>query len=193
MKQVHVFDIDGTITTSEGLLKDVTSYIGSKVELEDLVEYNIAESLHLMRFIDEGSMFDDVEFFKHYANNYLMNSPAHEGVLEYINRLKELGHEVWFLTARQTVNEGKTKVLFKNLGIPFHNVIHTDGAKNKYKYLVELNATHFYEDRPDTIEYVSENLKSINLFCVDYPYNRYVQDMENVTVIRSWNELLDPR
>lgn len=192
-RQVHVFDIDGTVTTCDGLLKDLGKYLNRDIKLSDLVRYSLSESMYLMGHIGDKNELDEADFFSNHADNYFTNSPSHEGVLDYIEELKHDGHDVWFLTARKPVDEPKTVELFGRLGLDYNNVIHASSAGNKLTYLTQLGATHFYEDKPETIFGTVTDLPFIKVYCVPYPYNVYVHALYNVTVVHDWKSLRSRR
>ena len=80
--------------------------------------------------------------------------------------------------------------LFQKHGIPYENVIHCNGAANKLDILKMLKATHLYEDRLETMQEVHSKLPIIKQYCVPYPYNKPIEQIKEITIIRNWRDLL---
>lgn len=188
MKEVHVFDIDGTVTGIDVLLQCLTSYVGSEVKPEHLTKYSLQDAMYENKFVTSSKLFCNKEFFNDCAKEYLMNADMKPYFMDYLNMLKREGHEVYFMTARSPEREPLTKQLFKNLGIPYENVIHTGHAVNKLDELRELGATHFYDDHPVTVLSAAEYIE--NVYCPKYKYNEHLEAIESIVVFDSWKDLL---
>ena len=132
----------------------------------------------------------DSRFNKYYKNvledcKPLPNSP------EIINKLKEEGNDIYFISARLTSildcnAEELTIDNFKKHNIPYDKLI--IGAYNKLDYCKDNNIDVFIDDSIEVLEELSKN--GIKCYLMTSRINEFV-DNGNIKRVYSWQELYD--
>ena len=110
---------------------------------------------------------------------------------EVIRKLKDTGHEIYFITARLTsVNGCDTETITKNTlnnnDIPYDCLI--INASDKLKYCVENKIDIFIEDSFETCKTLEEN--GIKTYLMTTKMNEAI-DTGNIERVFSWDELYE--
>lgn len=183
-------DIDGVLTDMERFLSDY----GSKYNVENGLELNINEVDY-----DEGKTFSwteqgTIKFWNKYLVYYATKYPARTFASEVIKKLKEEGHEIYIVTARNdyglpTKYIGKMKEIvnqwLKDNDIVYDKIIYTEDSK--LPYCVGNYIELMIEDSPKQVEFISEKIPT---FCYNADYNKGVEG-ENITRVYSWYDIYD--
>lgn len=181
-------DIDGVLTDMERFIIDY----GTKF----CVENNLPLDLKL-GFYDESKSFDWTEeqtekFWNAYIMYYAKEYAPREFTAEVIKKLKEEGHEIYIVTARNDYgvpveHHGEMKAIveewLKDNDICYDKVIFTEG--NKLPYCVGNYIELMIEDCPEQIINISSKIPT---FCFNNEYNKEVEG-ENITRVYTWYDV----
>lgn len=214
IRTIHMFDIDATITTLDGIV-DVVQELYPNFKEEHLIDYDVRNSLIKSGFIDEESDFNTYELMRKHPLMFLDGEPR-EWIKEYLEAIVDAQEEVQFVTARYYTNKRYNHTLsWSNKHFPTvpisksnlhfmkanHKAYHAikpllDANKNKVETKVIL-----YEDKVENLQETLElynkmdNLLNISeygtleLYKVHTPYNAHYTPKE-VKTIKSWKELI---
>ena len=184
-------DIDGVLTDMERFLADY----GSKFCVENDISLNI-ENIEY----DEFKTFNwteeqGIKFWNEYIIYYATKYPARDLASEVINKLKEEGHEIYIITARNDYGVPKEYIgkmrdeivprWLKENEIPYNKIIYTEGSK--LPYVVGNYIELMIEDSPINIVDISSKVPT---FCYNNLYNKDVKG-ENITRVYSWYDIYD--
>ena len=110
------------------------------------------------------------------AGNYFLELDPLEGAVEYINKLKEEGNEIYFITRRQNTLKMKhmTKKWLKKQGFKYDKVFFY--IKDKGKFGSELGLDLFIDnDEKNVYEAEEYGIKS---YLMETKYNKEISDLE---------------
>lgn len=184
-------DIDGVLTDMERFLADY----GSKFCVENDISLNI-ENIEY----DEFKTFNwteeqGIKFWNEYIIYYATKYPARDLASEVIKKLKEEGHEIYIITARNDYGVPKEYIgkmrdeivprWLKENEIPYSKIIYTEGSK--LPYVVGNYIELMIEDSPINIVDISSKVPT---FCYNNLYNKDVKG-ENITRVYSWYDIYD--
>ena len=183
-------DIDGVLTNIERFIIDY----GSKFCIENNIPLQIKTGIY-----DEQETFgwteqQTIKFWNEYIVYYATEYPAREFAADIIKKLKEEGHEIYLLTARNNYGVPSTHLdrmpelvsgWLKKNDIPYDKIIYTEGSK--LPYCVGNYLDVMVEDKPSNILEVSTQVPVINF--VSY-YNINVEG-NNITKAYSWYDVYD--
>lgn len=184
-------DIDGVLTDMERFLADY----GSKFCVENDISLNI-ENIEY----DEFKTFNwteeqGIKFWNEYIIYYATKYPARDLASEVIKKLKEEGHEIYIITARNDYGVPKEYIgkmrdeivprWLKENEIPYNKIIYTEGSK--LPYVVGNYIELMIEDSPINIVDISSKVPT---FCYNNLYNKDVKG-ENITRVYSWYDIYD--
>lgn len=183
-------DIDGVITDIERFIADY----GTKYCKENNLPINIKAGEY-----DEFKTFNwteeqGIKFWNEYIVYYATEYPARDFASEVIQKLKEEGHEIYIVTARNDYGVpkeyiGKMKDFvsqwLKDNNISYDKIIYTEGSK--LPYCVGNYIELMIEDSPENIKDVSTK---IPVLCFDCNYNRNIEG-KNITRVYSWYDVYD--
>lgn len=183
-------DIDGVIT-------DIGRYIldyGTKFCCESGIKFE----LHPEEY-DEWKMLEITEeqaekFWNKYLTYYATKGKPRKCVSEVIQRLKEQGHEIYIITARNEEGlppetYGTMQLMVKEWlaenDIIYDKLIFTNGSK--LPYCLENNIDIMIEDSPYNLRDIATK---VPVLCFDNSYNRDVNE-KNITRVYSWYDILE--
>ena len=184
-------DIDGVLTDMERFLADY----GSKFCVENNISLNI-ENIEY----DEFKTFNwteeqGIKFWNEYIIYYATKYPARDLASEVIKKLKEEGHEIYIITARndycvpkEYIGKMRDEIVprwLKENEIPYNKIIYTEGSK--LPYVVGNYIELMIEDSPINIVDISSKVPT---FCYNNLYNKDVKG-ENITRVYSWYDIYD--
>ncbi|HAM81923.1 5' nucleotidase, NT5C type [Ornithinibacillus bavariensis] len=103
---------------------------------------------------------------------YFTDCPAFPGAVETVNRLVELGHEVFYITARPKKHGERTKQWMIEQGFPIHTGHFFYGMEDheKIHIIKDLHLDYYVDDKPAILETLSK--EPIKLYLKDQSYNR---------------------
>lgn len=179
----------------DGVLNDVGEWHYS-CGYKYCIENNINRGFHPEKYmIEEQFELTDEEnytFWKEYIFDLMVSIPTRPYAAKVLGLLKELGHEIVILTARDnrfltnqyenTMNFYVEEWLNKN-NIPYDEIIAGPGSKkdkcikNKLDFMVE--------DKASNVIKISD---VIPVLCFDAPYNQGIEK-DNVTRVYSWYQI----
>lgn len=181
-------DIDGVLTDCERFMIDY----GSKYCVENSLPIDIKLGEY-----DDTKMFncseeDAMGFWKTYVIEYFENYKIRDFAADVINKLKQEGHEIYIITARneygvpieyrEKIKEITEKWLAKN-NVPYDKIIYSEGSK--LPYCVGNYIEVMIEDSPRNIVEISSKIPVIS-------YNNYWNEKiegENIIKVHSWYEV----
>ena len=110
---------------------------------------------------------------------------------EIINKLKEEGHKIIFITARLTNikncnTEEITKTTFEKYNIPYDKIIMN--VDSKLEFCKQNNVEIFIDDSFETCKKLQEN--GIKSYSMNSKMNQFV-DNDNIERVFSWNEIYE--
>lgn len=183
-------DIDGVLTDIERFILDY----GSKFCYENNIPFQIKEGIY-----DEQATFgwteeQTIKFWNDYIVYYATEYPARDFASDIVKKLKENGHEIILLTARNnygvpTSHLDKMPELvsewLKKKDIPYDRIIYTEGSK--LPYCVGNYIDVMIEDKPENIIDVATKIPVIN-FVSNYNIN---VTGDNIRKAYSWYDVYD--
>jgi hypothetical protein len=135
---------------------------------------------------------ENYKFWKEYIFDVMVSIPVRPYASSIINNLRDMGHEIVILSARDnryltnqyanTMNFYVEEWLNKN-NIEYDDII--TGSGDKRLKCLENNIDVMIEDKASNVLKIS---KDIPVLCFDAPYNRNV-DNENITRVYSWYQI----
>ncbi len=183
-------DIDGVLTDIERFIVDY----GTKFCIENNLPIEIEAG-----YYDEAKAFhwteeQTLKFWNEYIVFYATKYPIRDFASEVIHKLKEEGHEIYIVTARNEYGMpdeyyGKMRELvdtwLKENNIYYDKIIYTEGSK--LPYCVGNYVELLIEDSPKQVQNVAEKLP---VFCFDNQYNKEISG-KNITRVYSWYDVYD--
>lgn len=183
-------DIDGVLTDIERFVADY----GTKFCIENNLPINIKSGEY-----DEYKTFNwteekAIEFWNKYIIYYATKYQAREFASEVIQKLKEEGHEIYLITARNDYGVpkeyiGKMKEIvpqwLKDNNICYDKIIYTEGSK--LPYCVGNYIELMIEDWDKNVKEISIK---IPVLCFDCGYNKNIKG-KNITRVYSWYDVYD--
>lgn len=180
-------DIDGVLTDFEKWQLEV----GSKF----FIKYNkniVNSSGYDSKDVFEATEEMDSLFWHDYLYDYARNEPARKFAGEVIDKLKNMGYEIYIITARYLTNRndelGKgmrnivTKWLEEN-NINYNKIIFS--PEDKLEICKENNINIMIEDKVENINNIS---KIIPVVCFNASYNK-VCDGKNIYRAYTWYDV----
>lgn len=180
MRKLNIgIDIDDTVTdTFEYLMPLVAEYFN--LDLNYLEENNISYTS-----LPEDIKDREVEFGKVYYDEAILNVPIKQNVSKYINMIKELGHNIIFITARSdrtnTDPVGDSKKYFDKYNILYDDVICT---LDKVKVCKENNIDLFIDDSINNCTNIS--CAGIDVLLFESKINKHCDLFRRVS---NWEEI----
>ena len=174
-------DIDDTVSkTNEKLIEVALDYDKKRVKGKGFRDPNAYSFMEMFYW----NVMDVDTFMKTFrAGNYFLELDPIEGAQEYINRLYNKGHEIYFITRRQNKIRMKmmTKKWLKKNGFKYNKVFFH--VRDKGKFGAELGLDYFI-DNEETNVYAAQEY-GIKSFLMSTNYNKKVKDLDRVN---SWEE-----
>lgn len=181
----------------DGVLNDVGEWHYS-CGFKFCIENDIKRGFHPEKYmIEEQFELTDEEnykFWKEYIFDLMVSIPTRPYAAKALGLIKELGHEIVILTARDnrfltnqyenTMNFYVEEWLNKN-NIPFDEIIAGPGSKKDK--CIKNNIDIMVEDKASNVIKISD---VIPVLCFDTPYNLDV-DKDNVKRVYSWYQIYD--
>lgn len=182
MKQLNIgIDIDDTITnTFDYLMPYVADFFN--MELDYLKEYNISYTT-----LKDDMKEKELELARTVYDNVVLDAPLKEDAYEYLNKLKNDGHKLYFITAR--TNEvykdakGITTEYLNKHNIPYDEVICT---RDKATACKENNIDLFIDDSINHCTKV--NKEGIEVLLFNCKSNKHFDGFRKVY---NWKEVLE--
>lgn len=103
---------------------------------------------------------------------YYTDCPPFRGAVEALTKLAELGHEIYYITARPKEHGERTKIWLQERGFPVQDEQFFYGMQDHEKIHIirDLNLDYYVDDKPAILQTLAN--KGINLFLKDQSYNR---------------------
>ncbi len=181
-------DIDGVLTDIEQFIIDY----GLKFCYENNLSYRIKSNEY-----DEAKALciseENVDkFWNKYMKYYAKEYRARDFASEVIKKLKEYGHEIYIVTARNEYgltgdDYGKMKKFVKEWlkknNIYYDKIVHTE--ETKLPYCVGNYIDIMIEDKPENIKQVATKMP---VLCYNCSYNADIKG-KNITRVYSWYDI----
>lgn len=208
-----VFDIDDTITKeTEFMLEYAPKYLKKKYNIDVTMKnpngYNVSEVFGLREMFNEEFLSEEeVEQKCTKATNDFWNSnyikymfyPLKKGAAKSINRLKEQGCNIYFLSMRGKKTKEKdtkfnefirlkvvpflTKMQLKLNGIHYNQLKLVQTESEKLEFIKKIKPSFVLDDQVSLLERVPETTQAI---CVTAPHNQQMEISEKITRISSY-------
>lgn len=181
-------DIDGVLTDIERFVVDY----GSKFCVEKGIPIKIKEGEYDEKDSFGWSEEQSLEFWNTYLEYYVTKYKTREFATEIIHKLRQEGHEIYIITARNEwglppKSVGKMRQFvekwLEDEKIEYDRLIYTEGSK--LKYCVGNYIDVMIEDCPQNIIDISSKIKVLCYHCI---YNHKVKG-KNIERVYSWNEI----
>lgn len=183
---------DTTVVTVESMVK-----YGDKYDTEVLNREAKKDNLgrikdrYYMNALYGWTEEEKFAFFDMYYKNVLEECYPLSNASEIINKLKQEGNEIIFITARLTnikncETENITKETFRKYNIPYDKLIMN--VDDKLKFCKENGVEVFIEDSYETCKSLQEN--GIKAYLMTTKMNRNIVD-EKIERVSSWNEVYE--
>ena len=179
----------------DGVLNDIGEWhysCGFKFCIENNIDRGFNPYKYMME--DQFNLNDEenYKFWKEYIFDLMVSVPTRPYAGKVLSLLKEMGHEIVILTARDnrfltnqyanTMNFYVEEWLNKN-SIPYDEII--TGAGSKKDKCIKNKLDIMIEDKASNVEKISE---IIPVLCFDAPYNLHI-NKDNVTRVYSWYQI----
>lgn len=183
-------DIDGVLVDVERFMSDY----GTKYCIENNLPIEIGEIYYDAAKTFNWTEEQDIKFWNKYMVYYATKYKAREFASEIIKKLKEEGHEIYIVTARNEYglignDYGKMKQFvskwLEDNEIYYDKIIYTEGSK--LPYCVGNYIEVMIEDAPENVEDISSK---IPVLCYDCKYNEKIEG-KNITRVYSWYDIYD--
>lgn len=183
---------DTTVVTVESMVK-----YGDKYDTEVLNREAKKDNLgkikdrYYMKALYGWTEEEKFAFFDMYYKNVLEECYPLPNASEIINKLKQEGNEIIFITARLTnikncETENITKETFRKYNIPYDKLIMN--VDDKLKFCKENDVEVFIEDSYETCKNLQEN--GIKAYLMTTKMNRNIVD-DKIERVSSWNEVYE--
>lgn len=180
MKKLNIgIDIDDTITyTFDYLMPFLAEYFN--LDLEYLKENNISYTS-----LPDDIKDREVEFGKIYYDDAILKVPVREDAIYFINKLKEEGHNIIFVTAR-TTRINKDPIGDSKKYLDGHNILYDDlfCTTDKVSICKEKNIDLFIDDSINNCTNIS-NI-GIDVLLFDSKINKHCNDFRRVN---NWEDV----
>ena len=181
-------DIDGVLTNIEEFVADY--------EIKFCYENNLSYRVNLNEYDDGKALGISAEncekFWNKYLKYYATEYRARDFASEVIKKIKEDGHEIYIVTARNEWgltgdDYGKMKEFVKGWleknDIYYDKIVHTEGSK--LPYCVGNYIDIMIEDNPENVKEISTR---IPVLCYNCTYNTDIKG-KNITRVYSWYDI----
>ncbi|MBR3881791.1 MAG: hypothetical protein IKJ36_00820 [Clostridia bacterium] len=183
---------DTTVVTVESMVK-----YGDKYDTEVLNREAKKDNLgrikdrYYMKALYGWTEEEKFAFFDMYYKNVLEECYPLPNASEIINKLKQEGNEIIFITARLTnikncETENITKETFRKYNIPYDKLIMN--VDDKLKFCKENDVEVFIEDSYETCKSLQEN--GIKAYLMTTKMNRNIVD-DKIERVSSWDEVYE--
>lgn len=179
----------------DGVLNDIGEWhysCGFKFCIENHIDRGFDPHKYMMEEQFNLTDAENYKFWKEYIFDLMVSIPTRPYAGKVLNLLKEMGHEIVILTARDnrfltnqyanTMNFYVEEWLNKN-SIPYDEIISGPGSKKDKCIKNKLDI--MIEDKASNVEKISD---VIPVLCFDAPYNLHV-NKDNVTRVYSWYQI----
>jgi len=130
----------------------------------------------------------DFEGFKEYAlknyNDIIPNSPLKKGVIKYIKKLRKRGHQIIFITGRDTTEfEDPYKITYDYLNknkVPYDKLL--VNRLDKGNVCVEENIDIYFDDEP--INYKNVEAKGVEVYLFTKYSNELLDGYKRINSIK---------
>ncbi len=181
-------DIDGVLTNIEEFIADY--------EVKFCYENNLSYRVNLNEYDEAKALGISAEncekFWNKYLKYYATEYRARDFASEVIKKLKEDGHEIYIVTARNEWgligdDYGKMKEFVKEWlkknNIYYDKIVHTE--ETKLPYCVGNYIDIMIEDKPENVKEISTKMP---VLCYNSNYNADIKG-KNITRVYSWYDI----
>ena len=181
-------DIDGVLTNIEEFIADY--------EVKFCYENNLSYRVNLNEYDEAKALGISAEncekFWNKYLKYYAKEYRARDFASEVIKKLKEEGHEIYIVTARNEWgltgdDYGKMKQFVKEWlkknNIYYDKIVYTE--ETKLPYCVGNYIDIMIEDKPENVKEISTKMP---VLCYNCNYNADVKG-KNITRVYSWYDI----
>jgi len=178
-------DIDNTICNTS----DFFASIAENYDRNILHKNNVINYDKIVPRSDDWSKEELASFIENYFNKESINIPIKEDAVTYINKLKELGYEIVFITNRGIKEDDHTDLIvteyLEKNNIPYDNIV--TKSNDKYMYLDDCD--YFIDD---AIHNCEDAVEKTNTKVIMIGTNK-TKDYNNDKIFKAsnWQEIYD--
>lgn len=167
------FDIDDTLlNVREQAFHIYNKKLNKQISIEEFHRIERLEIHEPFGMNDEqgNQMWKDTE-----EEIYFSNIQPFPGAIEFLHKLVEDGHEIFYITARFKHLGERTKEWLKENGFPVKDDNFFWGMKDQEKinFIKRLELDYYFDDSPYVLQTLLE--ESTKVYIKDQPYNRDIQ------------------
>ncbi len=181
---------DTTVLTVDSMIKYADIY-DTKVLKRNGINGNLGliKDRYYLQALYGWTQEEKFAFFDLYYKNILEECTIMKNANKIIQKLKEEGHEIYFITARldnikNCNTEQITKDALEKNDIPYDKLI--INASDKLKVCMEENIELFIEDSYDTCRKLTDN--NIKSILMTTKMNEKIED-NDITRVNNWDEI----
>ena len=117
---------------------------------------------------------------------YFNECPPFEGAVELLQELVNDGHEIFYITSRNSEFCEQTRSWMKKKGFPVQDEHFYCGMKDEEKIqtIHSLQLDYYFDDKPAVLETLFD--VATKVYIIDQSYNQHV---ENLPRLKNWSEL----
>ena len=181
---------DTTFITVKSMLKYADIYDKEILGKKGIIgSYGLIKNRYYLHALYGWTDDEKKTFFNMYYKDVLKECTPMENAPEVITKLKNQGHEIYFITARLTNIEGcNTNEITKNsldkFNIPYHKLI--INAPDKLKCAKDHNIDIFIEDSAETCDILENN--GIKSYLMTTKMNAEI-DAKGVERVNTWEDI----
>lgn len=181
-------DIDGVLMDIERFMIDYGAKYCIEKELPINTKVGHYDDCDIFGWTEEEA----IGFWNKYLVDYATKYPSREFASEVIHKLKEEGHEIYIVTARNEYGlpreyQGKMREIvskwLEDNDIYYDKIIYTEGSK--LPYCVGSYIEVMIEDSPENVTDLSSK---VEVLCFDCKYNEKLEG-NNITRVYSWYDV----
>nr|WP_106779710.1 HAD family acid phosphatase [Lysinibacillus timonensis] len=115
---------------------------------------------------------------------YFTDCPPFEGSVELLNKLEDMGHEIFYITSRPKSYCIRTRQWMKDQGFPVKEEHFYCGMQDdeKINIIKELDLDYYFDDKPAVLNTLKD--VNLNIFVKDQSYNQHY----NIPRIKEWSD-----
>jgi len=178
-------DIDNTLCDTSAFFAP----LAKKYDREVLHKNNVMNYDKIIVRSDDWTKEELMTFVKNYFNKEVINVPVKEGASLYINKLKELGFEIIFITYRGTKEGDHSDLIIpdylKKNNIPYDRII--TRVTDKYTYLQKCE--YFIDDDIINCEQAIEKT-NCKVIMMSTPKTKGYTN-SNISIVNNWQEVYE--
>lgn len=178
-------DIDDTLTNSSQVFIKYARIYNKINKINHTINTNELDQKKAFGWTEENQK----EFAKKYLMQILLETTPNKNAVEIIKRLKEEGHNIYFITARKD-SEIANMFDFTRLWLEKNKIYYDKLIVNSSDKLIDCNENNieiFIDDNYLTCKRIKDNTK-IKVFMYETNYNSWIDKIE-IDRVKNWKDI----